>query len=165
MKITIKDIVYNATTAALYVALTLATYPLSFEGIQFRFSEIMVLLCFFRKDYIVGLTLGCLIVNLMSPIGIVDVVFGGAATLIACLGICFCKHLCVACIIPVVANGFIVGFELYQFMQAPFWLSVLTVSLGELAVMVIGYIFVLCLKKNTKFWEFLRRNQNENFVF
>lgn len=165
MRITIKDIVYNASIAAIYAALTIACYPLSYEGIQFRFAEIMVLLCFFRKDYTIGLTLGCLVANLMSPIGVVDVLFGTIATLISCLGIIFLKQLCFAALIPVIANGFIVGFELWKFMDCPFWLSVGTVALGEFTVLLAGYIIFMILKKNKAFFEMIRRNQNENFKF
>ena len=84
-KITTKDIVSNALIAALYVVLTLITYPISFLGIQFRFAEILVLLCFFRKDYSIGLIIGCAIANLASSIGLVDVGFGTAATVVACV--------------------------------------------------------------------------------
>lgn len=165
MKLDLKTIVYNAILAALYVVITLASYPLSYLSLQFRISEILVLLCFFRKDYTFGVTLGTVIVNLFSPMGPIDAVFGGLATLVACIGICFCKHLFVAALIPVVVNGFVVGFELFQFLDAPFWASAGSVALGELAVMVVGYIFFIAIKKNTNLFELIRRNQNESFKF
>ena len=42
-----KNLVRLALVAALYAALTLALPGLSFGAIQFRFSEILVLLCFY----------------------------------------------------------------------------------------------------------------------
>ena len=147
MKITTKDIVSNALIAALYVVLTLITYPISYQGIQFRFAEILVLLCFFRKDYAIGLTIGCAIANLASSIGLVDVGFGTLAT----------------CLFPVVANGFIVGFELWKFMGAPFWISVGTVAAGEFAVLVVGYILFMVLKRRKTFFDTIRANQNIAF--
>ena len=162
-KITTKDIVSNALIAALYVVLTLITYPISFLGIQFRFAEILVLLCFFRKDYSVGLIIGCAIANLASSIGLVDVGFGTAATVVACVCIMFCKHLAIACIFPVVANAFVVGFELYQFLGLPFWLSVGEVAIGEFTVMVVGYILYMILKRRPWFFTTIRANQNIAF--
>ncbi len=162
-KITTKDIVSNALIAALYVVLTLITYPISYQGIQFRFAEVLVLLCFFRKDYSIGLIIGCAIANLASSIGLVDVGFGTLATVIACVGIMFSKHLAIACLFPVVANGFIVGFELWKFLGAPFWISVGTVAAGEFAVMVVGYILFMVLKRRKTFFDTIRANQNIAF--
>ena len=163
MKITTRDIVSNALIAAIYVVATLITYPVSFLGIQFRLAEIMVLLCFFRKDYAVGLVLGCAIANLTSSIGLVDVGFGTLATLLTCLCVMFCKHLAIACIFPVLFNGFIVGFELWKFLGAPFWISVGTVAAGEFAVMVVGYILFMVLKRRKTFFDTIRANQNIAF--
>ena len=163
MKFTLKDISANAIIAALYVSLTLITYPISFVGIQFRLSEMLVLLCFFNKKYTLGCTVGCLIANFFSTIGIVDAAFGTAATLISCLIICFCKHLAFACIFPVVINAFVVGFELYQFMGEPFWFSTFTVAMGELVVMIMGWLFFFLMRKRNKFFELLLANQNVDF--
>ena len=141
----------------------MVTYPFSYMGIQFRVSEIMVLLCFFRKDYAFGLVIGCAIANLPSAIGLVDVGFGTLATLIACLGIMFMKNLGIACLFPVVSNAFIVGFELWKFLGLPFWISVAEVAIGEFAVMVIGYIFFMLIKRRKGFFDTIRANQNIEF--
>ena len=162
-RITTKDIASNAIIAAVYVVLTLITYPFSYLGIQFRVAEIMVLLCFFRKDYTIGLIIGCAIANLASSIGLVDVGFGTLATLLACLGIMFSKWLAIACIFPVVSNAFIVGFELWKFLGLPFWLSVGEVAAGEAAVMILGYILFMVLKRRKWFFETVRANQNIDF--
>ena len=162
-KITTRDIVSNALIAALYVVLTLITYPISYLGIQFRFAEILVLLCFWRKNYSVGLTIGCAIANLASSIGLVDVGFGTLATIIACVGIMFSKWLAIACLFPIVSNAFIVGFELYQFLGLPFWLSVGQVALGETVVMIVGYILFMVLKRRKTFFDTIGANQNIEF--
>ena len=141
----------------------MVTYPFSYMGIQFRVAEIMVLLCFFRKDYAFGLVIGCAIANLPSAIGLVDVGFGSLATLIACLGIMFMKNLGIACLFPVVSNAFIVGFELWKFLGLPFWISVAEVAIGEFAVMVIGYIFFMLIKRRKGFFDTIRANQNIEF--
>lgn len=163
MKIKTRNIVSNAIVAAAYFVLTLATYPISFLGIQFRVAEILILLCFFRKDYLIGCTLGCIIANLFSSIGFIDVLFGSIATLLAGLAICFCKHLIVAIFMPVIFNAFIVGFELYHFLAEPFWISVGLVALGEMVVMILGYVVFSLLKKNKNILIGLGANQNLDF--
>ena len=159
-----KDIVQNGLLAALYCVLTYVMAPISFGAIQFRLSEILVLACFFDKKKIIGLTLGCFLANLISPLGLMDIGFGTLATFLACLGIIFSKHLIVAIIFPVIANGIIVGFELYLIGE-PLWLSMGTVALGELGVMIIGYIIFMLLKRNKHFFKIVRATQNTDFKF
>ena len=159
-----KDIVFNGLLAAFYVVVTIIAAPISFNAIQFRVSEILVLFCFFNKKNAFGLTLGCLIANLVSPLGIMDVAFGTLATLLACLGIIFSKRLIIAIIFPVIANGLIVGAEL-AILGEPFWFSCLTVALGELGVMILGYTFFMLIKRNKNFLLAMRANQNIDFKF
>ena len=159
-----KDIVQNGLLAALYVAITYLLAPISFWAIQFRLSEILVLACFFDKKKIVGLTLGCFLSNLVSPLGLMDVGFGTLATFLACLGIIFSKHLIVAILFPVVCNGIIVGLELYLIGE-PLWFSMGMVALGELGVMIIGYIIVFIVRRNKGFLKAVRATQNTDFKF
>ena len=49
--------------AALYVVITYAIAPISYGPVQVRISEVLVLLAFFDKKYIISLTIGCLIAN------------------------------------------------------------------------------------------------------
>ena len=49
----IQFVVSQAIIASLYVVLTVIVTPFSYMAIQLRISEIMVLLCFYKKDYIV----------------------------------------------------------------------------------------------------------------
>ncbi len=162
----ISSITRNAIICALYIVITILGYPLSFNALQFRFSEILILLCFFRKDYIVGVSLGCAIANLLSTLGLFDVLFGTIATILSCLVIMFCKQLAIACIFPVVFNAFIVGAELYFILGEPFWISVGWVALGEFVVMIIGYIIFMCIKKQKGFFtKTLGATQNLDFKF
>lgn len=165
MKLSVKDIAYNGFIAALYVVITLITYQFSYGPIQFRIAEILVLLCFFRKDYIFGLTLGCLIANLFSSVSIFDTIFGTAATIIACLLVAYSKILLVSLIYPVIVNGIVVGLELFFFVSSAtsFWFYAGTVALGELAVMALGYVMFMVLRKQERFMELIRANQNVAF--
>ena len=139
-KISTKFLVVTAMIAAIYVVMTLAIAPLSFGFIQMRISEVLVLLAFIDKRYIPGLILGCLIANLFSPFGLIDVFFGTACTAAALWGISHSKTLFVASLWPVICNAFI-GVELYILGECPLFFGMATVAIGEfLAVTCVGYV-------------------------
>ncbi|MCR5020879.1 QueT transporter family protein [Ruminococcus sp.] len=141
--------------AAIYALLNVVCAPLAFDQIQLRFSEMLMLLCFFNKDYIFSLTIGCFITNLNSPLGFSDVGFGTAATLAAAMLIYFFRdklNLFVVSLFPVVINGFVVGAELHFINRLPFWQSVLTVSVGEfICVSMLGVVIISALSKKRGF--------------
>ena len=155
----IKDIVRLSIISALYVVLTVMN-PFSYNMIQFRISEILMLLCFFRKDYSFALIVGCFISNLFSEIMLYDIIFGTFATVISCIVINNTKNIYIAGIAPVVFNGLIVGAELSIAFQTPYFLNVFWVSLGEFVVMIIGVLAFLKLKNNTVFMELIKANRN-----
>lgn len=145
-----------AVVAALYFGLTVLLSPLSFGNIQFRFSEILVLLVFYKKDYCYSMVVGCLLANLFSPMFIFDITFGTFATLLAVIGIRYSKNLWIAAIFPVVFNGIIVGIELKIALQLPLFLSMATVALGELVVvMILGVPIFKILQKNDRFMKLI----------
>ena len=76
-------LVKSSVVGAMYAAMTLFL-PFGYLGFQFRLAELLVLLVFIDKRYIYGLTLGCLVANLGSPLGPVDIIFGTLATFISC---------------------------------------------------------------------------------
>ncbi len=133
------NLVRLAIVAALYAVMTILIAPLSYGPIQLRFSEMLVLLCFYRKDYAISLTLGCFIANLLSPFGL-DILFGTLGTATAVFFMYHTRNVYLAGIIPVITNALFVGFELYLYGE-PLWFSVGTVAIGELIAMVIGIVF------------------------
>lgn len=134
-----KLIAHSAIIAAVYAALTLAMAPISYGPIQLRLSEIMVLLVLINPRYKTGLILGCLIANIFSPFGIVDVIFGTTATALALLAMARIKNIYVASLMPTLFNGLIIGLELMYMINLPFVETALYVALGEfLVVSVIG---------------------------
>lgn len=156
----VKDVARLAIVASLYVALTLALGFIAYGDIQFRVAEILVLLCFFRKDYSISLIVGCLIANIFSPMGIVDVVFGTTATVFSVLLVMISKNIFVSAIYPVLFNGVIVGAELYFVLELPFIPSAVSVAIGEACVLLVGSIVFYFLSKNEKFLELIKANQN-----
>ncbi|NCC78596.1 MAG: QueT transporter family protein [Clostridia bacterium] len=130
--------------------------PFSYLGVQFRIAEILVLLVFIDKRYIYGLTLGCPIANLGSPLGPVDVIFGTLATLIALLLISKTKNLFVATLWPAVVNGIIIGLLLYYLLDLPFLLSAAQVFFGEFVVVtLIGYFLFKRILRDRKLVEII----------
>ena len=84
----VRFVTLAAMIAALYVVLTLvsAVFGLSSGAIQVRISESLCVLAFFTPAAIPGLTVGCLISNLITGANVLDVVFGTLATFIGVYG-------------------------------------------------------------------------------
>ena len=140
-----------AAVAAIYVVLTVAVAPIAFGPLQFRISEILVFLCFFRRDYCLSLIAGCALANLFSPFGWYDLVFGTLHTAVSVAAISFSPKLWVAGLFPV-AFSFIIGAELALLGEGPFWLMTVSVMAGEaLAVMGLGLPVFTLLSKNKGF--------------
>jgi len=156
----VKTITRNAIVAAIYFLLTYISSPFAFVGIQVRIAEFLVLLCFFRRDYVFGITLGCLIANLFSPLMPWDLLIGTAATFISCLAISFCRHLALATLIPVVVNAFMVAGEITVILNDPFWLNVGLVAAGEfISVSLLGYGLFMLLKRHQYFLTIIGANR------
>ena len=106
-------------TISIYVTLCLVFGPLSFGVIQFRLSEILSLLAIKYKYAIIANFIGCFISNLLlGGFGIVDVVVGSFASLLACLFAYLLRNKkykdlpILSCLAIVITNGIIVGIEL-----------------------------------------------------
>ena len=106
--------------AAVYAACTLAALVLlqglAWGPVQFRISEALVALAVLTPAAVPGLAIGCVIANLANMVisgtgalGLLDVVFGSAATLIGALW-CrkFADRPAIALLGPVLANALIV---------------------------------------------------------
>ncbi len=65
----VRDLTKAAVVSALYIVITMVFAALSFGPIQFRFSEGLNNLAVFNKRYVVAITLGCFISNMMSSLG------------------------------------------------------------------------------------------------
>lgn len=162
-----RNLVRLALVAALYAALTLALPGLGFGGIQFRFSEILVLLCFYRRDYSVALILGCFIANCFSPMALMDMVFGTLATAVAVIPMFYIRNIWVASLLPVVSNGIIVPIELFICYgnEPPIWFNMITVAAGELAVVtIIGCVlFKLVFERSDRLMKIIGANKTAYF--
>ena len=108
-----------AIVAALYIVLTVLIYPLSFNEIQVRFSEVLLLLCFFDKKYGIGIVVGCAVSNLFSPIPL-DVLFGTVQTIVAVVLIGYLRPLILSLILTILSMV-IVGLEIAVISSFDMW--------------------------------------------
>ncbi|MBE6062134.1 MAG: QueT transporter family protein [Clostridium butyricum] len=153
---TAKRLVRTAIIAAIYAVITLALAPISYGNLQFRVSEIMVLLAFFDPFYIGGLTLGCFIANILGPNGLPDIIFGTLATFISVYAISitgkYVKNntlaLVIASLWPTIFNGIIIGWELNYIADLPLLLTMAQVAIGEFVVVTIVGVPVIKLIKD-----------------
>ncbi len=157
-----------AIIAALYATATYlsAIIGLAYGPIQFRISEALCVLSVFTPAAIPGLTIGCVIGNLTSPMGVWDIVFGAAATFFAAVFSRMLRNIKIkdlpvlSASMPVVFNALIVGAEITLLMPSgeyaskitAFAVSALEVGLGELVVcFILGLPLCSALKKTRLF--------------
>lgn len=133
-----------AVIAALYIVLTMAaaTLNLASGAIQVRFSEALTILPFFTPAAIPGVTIGCLLANILTGCALPDIIFGTLATLLGALGTYALRHHRVlASLPPVVSNAIIVPLLLRYAYGTPgaLWFFALTVGAGEaISVCLLG---------------------------
>ena len=143
-KSNIMSLVTAAMIAALYVVLSFVSnaFGLASGAIQIRISEALTILPYFTASAIPGLTIGCLLFNLLSGAALLDVIFGALATLLGAvvsffLGKAAKKFGWMKFLVPVppiLANIFIIPWVLktaYGLADA-YWYLAATVGIGEI---------------------------------
>ncbi len=166
MNLTTKKLTAAALTGAAYAALSYfgSVFGITYGTVQCRFSEALCVLPFFLPETAWGLGIGCLITNLLSPYGVLDIVVGSAATLLAALLTARCKSPALAPLPPVVTNTVLVGLVLaYEQAgtSAAFWptyaLNALSVGLGEAAACYgLGSLLLHVLGRSKVFQRYLQ---------
>ena len=162
-----RELTMAAMVAALYAVLSYFGnfFGLTYGPIQCRFAEALCVLPFLFPATAPGLFVGCLVTNLMSTVGPLDIVLGSLATLLAALWTARMPNRWLAPLPPVLCNGVIVGAMItwYEVGFGPgFWgmfaYNGLTVALGELgACYVLGMLLLYAIPKIKYFQPMLRR--------
>ena len=153
-----RDLARAAVIAAAYAALAWLSnfFGLAFGAIQFRLGEALCVLPYRdRRAAVPGLAVGCLLANLLSPYGLLDLVVGTLATLLAAVWSGRCRSAWSAALPPVVCNAVFVGamlaWEGTGFSAAfagLFAYNALTVGLGEVAAcFLLGVPLLRALEK------------------
>ena len=155
----IRELTMGAMLGAIYAVLTMVLPIPQYAGVQIRLAEALMVLPFLYPGCTMGLFVGCVIANLLSPYGLLDVIAGSGATLLACLWTARLKHRRFAWVPPTLCNAFIVG-AVIAFAQTGFGpafgmaylLNALSVGLGEcLACGVLGSVLLRYLPRLTAF--------------
>ena len=140
--------------AALYVVLTglSSLFGLSSGVIQVRISESLCILPLFTPAAVPGVTIGCLISNLLWGNGPWDVIFGTLASLLGVLGAC-CFRRAFPYLAPlptVLANTLILPFVLKYalHLEDSIYFLAITIFAGEaIAAWALGLLLFWALKK------------------
>ncbi|MEX0567765.1 MAG: QueT transporter family protein [Candidatus Njordarchaeota archaeon] len=138
-----------AVIAAGYAAVTILIAPIAYGPIQFRISDILMpipYLPYFGWAGVIGLTVGTIIANIVSPYGLWDMILGALSNFIGGLGAMLAYKIknknvgmLIAAMIPVLVVTFLIGFMLlYVMFGVPFILAVGGVFVGELVTAGIG---------------------------
>ncbi len=170
-RLTLRKIAFAAVVAATYATLTMIN-PIAYGPVQCRVSEVLCILPFFFPFSVWGLFVGCIVANLVSAYGVIDIVFGSLATLLAALCTMFIgkkssgslPSKVLACLPPVLFNAVIVGALIAFFstgLAPAFWplffINTLWVGLGELLSLYALGLPALILLPKTQFFKSLSR--------
>ena len=162
-KFTVRDITLAAMVAALYAVLGYFgdIFGLTYGPIQCRFAEALTVLPFVFPAAAPGLAIGCLITNLLSPYGPMDIIFGTLATAVAAGLTMKMPKWYLAALPPILVNALILppmwAWAEVGAVNAAFWMAcgfnAVTFILGEaLACYVLGTLLLKALARV----EFLR---------
>ena len=118
-------------------------------AVQVRFSEALTILPFFTPAAIPGLTIGCLLSNILTGCALPDIVFGTLATLLGAIGSYALRRNRFLCALPpIISNTLIIPFVLTYAYHIPggIPLFMLTVGLGEvISCMGLGQLLLQAL--------------------
>lgn len=138
----------GAILGAIYAAITILLAPISYGQIQVRVAEALTVLPYFTPSAIPGLFVGCIVANIYGG-GILDIIFGSLASLVAALLSRKAPKPWLVPLPPVIINGLVIGWVLFKVEGLPYWLTVGTVTLGQaIACYGLGYPLLLILEKN-----------------
>lgn len=161
-KNTVRFLAEAGVIAAMYVALTYLSNALglAYNAVQFRISEMLCILALYTPAAIPGLTIGCIIANITSPFGFIDIAAGSLASFCAALLIYLTRHVRIkrfapgVSIFPALLNGVVVGAEIWYLAPdrtpALFAISALEVAAGEIVVCTAAAILLPQVIERTK---------------
>lgn len=158
---TTKQLTIAGIIAAIYTVMSLlsSVFGIAYGPIQCRFSEALTVLPFFLPEAIPGLFIGCIVTNLMSTVGPLDLVLGSLATLLAAIWTSRVRNKWMAPLPPVLCNAVIIGAMITWYevgFTDAFWgmfaFNALTVGIGQvLACYGLGLLLMKTLERTPAF--------------
>lgn len=156
----VRHLTHAAIIAAMYAVLThLQNFILpnsATMAIQFRASEALCILALFTPAAIPGLSIGCLVFNMISGATPIDFVIGTLASFLAATFMWNTRHITVkgypalSMLMPALTNAVLVGWELtvYFNVGTSFLMNALYVAIGELSVLLtLGNVLYYAMKR------------------
>ena len=168
-KYSTRELTLGALVGALYALLSLFgnLFGLTFGPVQCRIAEALCVLPFLFPCTVPGLFIGCVITNLLSTVGPLDLFFGSAATLLAAFLTSKMPNRLLAPLPPVICNGVVVGALItwYETGFGPaFWplfaFNGVSVALGEvIACYGLGSLLLHTLGSTRHFQDSMRKRR------
>lgn len=147
-----KKLTIYSVIIASYTVISLLLGSLSFGVFQIRIAELLLVLCLYNKGFIMPVTIGCLLTNLIGIMNgtnplILDFLIGPLATLLSALLVYMFREIrfhnmpILSLLFPVIINGIFVGLEIgFYFGINPF-LAMIYVAAGEIvSVTILGLL-------------------------
>lgn len=154
-KKSIQNICFAGIIAAIYVVFTeiSAIFGLASQAIQVRISEALCILVCFTPAAVPGVTVGCLISNLLTSGNLFDIVFGTLATFIgASIGYFLRKRPYFVPLPTVLSNTLIIPFVIkyaFGFNSESLPFIMFTVCIGEIiSAWVLGIVLFKVLDRS-----------------
>ena len=130
--------------------------------VQVRVADAMLpLSMIFGFPSAIGLSLGCVVSNVYGGFGLIDIVGGSVANLIACILAWYIGRnggkiqRFAATIVQTVVISLIVGPYLAPILNVNIWLSIFAVLVGEIvAINIIGYPLQEAIRRNKIFTKY-----------
>lgn len=152
MKASNKFLVQAALLAAIYSALTIVLGSFGYGPIQFRIAEALTVLPAVMPSAIPGLFIGCILANWFGGFGMIDIIFGSLATLLAGFSTYLLrKYRFLFPLPPVIFNAIIVGAYVYILYDNSFSmaLTMLFIGISEFIICyALGLPLISFIKKN-----------------
>lgn len=151
--ISVRYLTTAAVIAALYVVFTglSALFGLASGVIQIRLSEALTVLPYFTSAAVPGVTVGCLLANILTGAPLPDIIFGALASFLGVLGASFLRKKKYLVAIPtILSNAVIIPLVLqYAYgVKDAFWFLMLTVGAGEfISAGILGGLLLHVLQK------------------
>ena len=155
--VSVRYLTTAAIIAALYVVFTglSAAFGLASGVIQVRLSEALTVLPYFTPAAIPGVTVGCLLANLLTGAPLPDIIFGTLASFLGVLGASLLRKKKYLIAIPtILSNAIIIPLVLqYAYgVKDAFWYLMLTVGIGEvISAGLFGGLLLHVLQKRKLF--------------
>jgi len=148
------EISIAAITAALYFVLGFFLQPIGFLSLQFRVAELLIgMVIIFPIGGIIGNALGVLIVNIFSPLGVLDLI-GSPVNIVALIPLALLRDekiwKYVGAIIYAAIISLYVAILLWYVFSLPLWICFLQVFISEIILSVLGVVIFSIIKHNLR---------------